>query len=321
MDHGTVSTEIASGLRLLRSRIRASKVARASLDESVNIATWNVRDFGKRRRSKAAIHYIAEVMDSFDIIALVELRDNLRDLNRVLSVLGPFWKVVFSDYNRDGGGNSERLAYVYDSRAVTFTGLAAEARPPMEKVDGEYVPQITWWRSPFMASFRAGHFDFILLSAHIRWGEGTGARVAPLQALADWVSDRRGERFVGDKDIILLGDFNIPSRGSKTFKAITSKGLEVAPGLLKKDFGTNLARNKRYDQIFHYPMHPSLYLNSAGKYRAPAGVVDFYKGDHRKLFPNLTKNEFTYQMSDHLPLWMQMNIGNHDLKLDARING
>ena len=321
MDHGRISDDIARGLKELRARILASKIPSASLDETVNIATWNIREFGRKRRSKAAIHYIAEVLDQFDVISVVEVRDNLSDLERVLSILGPPWKVVFSDFNRDAGGNRERIAYIYDSRAVTFTGLAAEANPPQRKVDGEYVSILSWWRSPFMASFRAGHFAFILLSAHIRWGANAGARVAPLKQLAKWVSDRRRERYVKDKDIIVLGDFNIPSRSNATFKAITSYGLEVAPGLLKPDFGTNLAQNKRYDQILHYPMHPSLYRTAQGRYRAPAGVLDFYAGDHRPLFPELNKTKFTYQMSDHLPLWMQLNVGNRDLLLDEQLNG
>lgn len=72
-----------------------------------------------------------------------------------MSILGPYWKVVFSDYSADPGGNRERVAYLYDGRSVVFTGLAAEADPPRKKrtvsVDGkkvqEYVPLITPWIS------------------------------------------------------------------------------------------------------------------------------------------------------------------------------
>ena len=51
MFHGNVSLEIAEGLKLLRKRIDAAKIPPSKLDETLNIATWNVREFGKKRRS------------------------------------------------------------------------------------------------------------------------------------------------------------------------------------------------------------------------------------------------------------------------------
>ena len=169
MHHGNISMQIAKGLKELRKRIDAANIPPSRLDETLNVATWNVREFGRKRRKKAAIHLIAEIMGQFDLIALTELRDDISDLVRVLEILGPYWKVVYSDFNSDMAGNRERIAYVYDKRAVTFTGLAAEPDPPRKKVKViiggeevmEYRSLITWWRSPFMASFRAGDFDFL----------------------------------------------------------------------------------------------------------------------------------------------------------------
>ena len=79
MNHGTVSAEIAAGLLALYERIAASNIPSSKLDESINIATWNIREFGKKARTAPAIHYIAEVLGQFDLIGVVELRDNLRD--------------------------------------------------------------------------------------------------------------------------------------------------------------------------------------------------------------------------------------------------
>ena len=125
MHHGNISMQIAKGLKELRKRIDAANIPPSRLDETLNVATWNVREFGRKRRKKAAIHLIAEIMGQFDLIALTELRDDISDLVRVLEILGPYWKVVYSDFNSDMAGNRERIAYVYDKRAVTFTGLAA----------------------------------------------------------------------------------------------------------------------------------------------------------------------------------------------------
>ena len=81
-----------------------------------------------------------------------------------------------------------------------------------------------------MASFSAGSFDFVMITAHIRWGKSVKSRLGPIQMLADWIHERRQSPAVVDKDIIVLGDFNITSRRSSLFKAITSRGLRIPGG-------------------------------------------------------------------------------------------
>jgi endonuclease/exonuclease/phosphatase family metal-dependent hydrolase len=324
MHHGSISKNIAKGLDVLRKRIEAAKIPSSSLDETLNLATWNVREFGRRTRKQAAIHLIAEIMGQFDLISVVELRDNVKDLQRVLQILGPYWHVVYSDFNRDRAGNRERIAYVYDKRAVAFTGLSAEADPYRKKTKvkikgkevSEYRSEITWWRSPFMASFRAGDFDFVAITAHIRWDKagGLASRQRELQLLAEWVDKRSKEKHAVDKDVILMGDFNIPKVGDALYKTLTSKGLRV-PGALIGKHGSNLAKDKSYDQILHYPKH----TKSFTKY---AGVLDFYANNHKPLFPgiSMTKTDFTYQLSDHLPMWAQLDTDIDGERLDQILN-
>ncbi len=312
MFHGNVSLEIAEGLRALRQRIAAAQIPPSKLDETLNIATWNIREFGKKRRSQAAVHYIAEILGQFDLIGVVEVRDNLADLNRVLTILGPYWDAVYSDAILDAGGNRERICYVFDSRVVRFNGLAAEASPPRKKRGNEYLAETSWWRAPYVAAFKAGNYDFLAFTTHVRWGKDIAARVAEIQGLANWLGAKIAEPFADDKDIIVMGDFNIPSRTHAAFKALLSQGLQIPTPLIANDFGTNLARNKRYDQIVHYAQFPDNFTNAGG-------VLDFYGGDHRWLFPDLTKDAYTYQMSDHLPLWIQINTDIDGMMLDQII--
>lgn len=310
MFHGKISAQIALGLQELRARIDAAKIPSSKLDETLNLATWNIREFGKRRRSEAAIHYIAEILGQFDLISIVELRDNLTDLGRVLPILGPYWRVVYSDIIPDAGGNMERVGFIYDKRAVSVTGLAAAAHPPRKKSGKEYVPEFTWWRSPYMASFSAGNFDFVVVTAHIRWGDSAAARAAEIQSFSQWMDLKRRQKNVEDKDWIVTGDFNIESPGM--LAALTSTGL-VAPTALKTgEFGTNLAKNKRYDQILHYPIYEDSFMNKGG-------VLDFYSGGTEQLFPDMGRDEVTYQLSDHLPLWVQINTDNDAHQLDQII--
>jgi len=85
-----MSKELAMGLKELRKRISSSNVPSSKLDETINIATWNIREFGKKPRMRESLHFIAEIMNEFDLIAVIELRDNLEDLGYVLNVLGPY---------------------------------------------------------------------------------------------------------------------------------------------------------------------------------------------------------------------------------------
>lgn len=312
MFHGNVSLEIAEGLKLLRKRIETAKIPPSKLDETLNIATWNIREFGKKKRTEAAIHYIAEIIGQFDLVGIVELRDNLDDLNRVLPILGPYWDVVYSDAILDAGGNRERICYVFDSRAVRFNGMAAEASPPRKKVGTEYIPENGWWRSPYVASFKSGNYDFLAFTTHVRWGDNDAARLHEIQGLANWVGGKVAEKYAEDKDIIVMGDFNIPSRTDPMFAAITSTGLQIPKALIDDEFGTNLARDKRYDQILHFARFPDNFTNAGG-------VLDYYASDHKPLFPALTKAEFTYQMSDHLPLWIQINTDIDGMMLEQII--
>ncbi|MBY0438514.1 MAG: endonuclease/exonuclease/phosphatase family protein [Burkholderiales bacterium] len=307
MFHGKVSPEIAAGLKVLRKRIRDAQIPSSKLDESLNIATWNIREFGRKRRSQPAIHYIAEILGQFDVVSLVELRDDLSDLGRVMEILGPYWRVVYSDALKDDGGNRERIAFLYDKRAAVFTGFAAAANPPRTRTGtGEYLPTFNWWRQPYMASFSAGNFDFLLLAAHIQWGTSAG-RVKELASLAEWIDLKRNERTKEDKDLIVLGDYNLETAAQ--IRALTSRGLALPSAFKGKAIGTNLARDKSYDQILHYPVYPETFSNRAG-------VLDFFTGGIAAMFPGMERDAFTYQMSDHLPLWMQLRTDIEGFELD-----
>lgn len=317
MFHGNVTLETALGLKELQRRIAAAKIPSSKLDETLNIASWNIREFGKKKRRQESLHFIAEIIGQFDLVCIVELRDNLEELHTVLEYLGPTWRAIFSDYDVDAGGNRERLAYVYDERAARFTGLAAEAGAPRTKnAAGEYLSTIDFWRSPFLASFQAGDFDFILLSTHVRWGDNEKTRITELSLIADWVDHRAKEKHGWDKDIIVLGDFNIPSLQSPLYQAVSAKGLQMVKAIAKQDLGSNLEKNKRYDQILHYPAFTTGVTESGG-------VLDYFIDE--KSIKTLyvkdppAKQAFTYEMSDHLPIWVQLRTDTDAEQLDEII--
>jgi hypothetical protein len=182
----------ARGLKVLRERIAAAGIPSSKLDESLNIATWNIRKFRRRPRLPASLHYIAEIIGQLDLVALVELRDDVKDLARVLRYLGPYWRVLYSDSLRDAGGNHERIAYVYDERACEFTGLASYALPRRTKNGDEYL-QHELVAQPVHGILPRRQLRLRRsLRAH-RWGANAKGRVPELEQPAEWVYERSND--------------------------------------------------------------------------------------------------------------------------------
>ena len=78
--------------------------------------------------------------------------------------------------------------------------------------------------------------------------------------------------------------------------------------------GTNQLQNKIYDQILYYNRYNNIVFSKAGVYNLYNTVFnDFtsYEGRINAHYgKKLAKNKFndfcSYQMSDHLPLWIEM---------------
>lgn len=323
MFHGDVNKQTAKGLLALRERIEAAKVPPSKLDETLNIAVWNIREFGKKKRREDSIHYLAEIVGQFDLVALVELRENLEDVARMLPILGPYWRLIYNDATGDRGGNGERIGFLYDKRAVTFNGFAAEADPPRFKKGNEYLPIESFWRNPYAASFRSGNFDFVAVAVHVRWGDDIEARRKEIELVAKWVKGKAKANFAEDRDLIVMGDFNIPKIDDPLYKALLSTGMKIPKQLRTLTWedrtieGTNLGMNARYDQIAHFLKDEERQIRAGGTvaYFDDKTIKDLYPGS------GMTRDEFTYQMSDHLPLWIQINTDNDADQLKQIIQG
>jgi hypothetical protein len=98
---------IAEGLKRLRAAIGASGVPVRTLDGDVLIASWNIREFDSGKmggRLADAFYYIAEIFSHFDLIAVQEVRGDLSALDRVMGLLGGWWKYVVTDVTAGHGG-------------------------------------------------------------------------------------------------------------------------------------------------------------------------------------------------------------------------
>lgn len=304
----------AQGLLTLKQAFRDEGVPERVRSSKLLLATWNIREFQSKKfkRQREALYYIAEIIDHFDIVALQEVRDDLSSLESVMQILGGHWEYLITDVTEGRQGNSERMAFVYDTRKVRFGGLAGEILiPPLDK--DTYSQQFA--RTPFMVGFRTGWFKFTICTTHIYYGKSVPddpQRVREIKQLAEQLAAAVAKEHAWAKNMILLGDFNIFKKTDKTYQALTAPGFQIHPNLV----GSNADQSKFYDQIAF--IAPDLKDKLAD---CNAGVFNFYKyvyKNEKAYAPDLPKTKAgttvkfkdwrTYQMSDHLPMWIELRV-------------
>ena len=206
---------IARRLLDLRAQLKSPApkgVPNRTLDSSLIIGTWNLRDFDNNKfrhgpRRRESLHYIAEIISSFDVCALQEINEDLEPIKQVLSLLGPTWDFIATDVTQGAGGNRERMAFVYDTRKVQFRHIAGEVVIPKHKL---LAGEQQFARTPFLVSFQSGWFRFSLCTVHIYFGddspgsEGYKRRVEEIEYIAKDLSERAKR---DNENYIILGDF------------------------------------------------------------------------------------------------------------------
>ena len=62
------------------------RIPRREIDENVLIASWNIAQFSNKKKSRA-LQYIADICERFDIVAIQEVKSDLRGLSRLQKLL------------------------------------------------------------------------------------------------------------------------------------------------------------------------------------------------------------------------------------------
>jgi hypothetical protein len=183
-------------------------------------------------------------------------------------------------------------------------------------------------RTPFVASFQAGWLRINLATVHIYYGSGAAGmarRREEISRLTALLADRARSDSDSDADayFIALGDFNIVGPGHETMAALTSNAFEI-PAPLQSVPGTNVRQDKFYDQIALWTGQSSRRRPYTRIIPYRAGVFDFfdvvYRTDEESTYrPFMRKPGSqdlyasyatwrTHQMSDHLPMWVELHI-------------
>ncbi|MBX2950055.1 MAG: endonuclease/exonuclease/phosphatase family protein [Crocinitomicaceae bacterium] len=296
-----------------------AKIPAKKLDKNLLIATWNIRAFGdltkkwesqeddSPKRDYHSLMCIVEIIKRFDVIAVQEVKGNIRALRYALKLLGNNYSLILTDVNKGKVGNDERMAYIFDTRRVQMSGLACELVVPEEwqKSVGEEVMKEQFCRSPYAVSFKSNEQTFILVTLHILYGKKSADRINELKGIANWMADWAKDLNAYHQNLITLGDFNIDKRGDLLNQTFIESGLFVPPSLQSKEVTRSIFdETKYYDQIAWFQNKKgvnnlSLEYNTGGNY-------DFMQTC--LINRSLTKVQKSWMLSDHYPLWVEFNL-------------
>ena len=209
-------------------------------------------------------------------------------------------------------------------------------KPPKDKeattsVDIEDARQ-QFARTPFLVAFQSGWFRFSLCTVHIYYGRDSGAklkrRIAEIERLVQFFANRQ-DREAKDaasgaqaENYILLGDFNVVSPEHQTMTALQSHGFTVPDAISGRKVRAD--GDHFYDQIAVRVLDPRFRV-------VTGGIVDMYadvfrdteedrsiyaplmpaedpeeEGEKEATQEGLYRKWRTWQMSDHAPLWVEI---------------
>ena len=337
----------AEKLLILRRQLDA-QIPQKTATETLLLATWNIREFGDNRRSES-LHFIAEIISRFDLVAVQEVARQLDGLEKLMNCLGPTWDYIVTDSTEGTAGGGERMAFIYDKSKVMFKNMASEI---VLTKQNQVFKDLQFARTPFCVAFQAGWFKFNLATVHIYYGKATETqieerRLDEIKKAVEFLSKRAKEE---DLSYILLGDFNIPNCKTDYMKALQSKNFFVPDAI--KEHPSNLGKSMHYDQIaFNIKLETGMELFNAKNQKA--GAFDFtesvytaedldiyrpfFSPDALLVKDSKTKeirpkteaeiekyylsNFRTFEMSDHLPLWVELKIDFSNQYLEKLTNG
>lgn len=255
-------------------------------EEVVRIASFNTLHLGWNNNKD--YDKVAEILTKYDLIALQEvmkeegLRTLLQQMNAATRIPGydTVWYPVISETI---GRNSYKEAYAFiwrKDRVEFIEGSDAVYNDVGDRFS----------REPYVASFRAGQFDFTLISAHFIFGDRVRDREAEAEAVADvfrWVRDSKAE-----KDILLMGDYNLSpeSAGWTQLKNLGNMHWILNPPT-KTSIGTS-GMSKLYDNIWFQENFVQEYSNISGN--------DEFMHEHYEEDQYVMARTY---VSDHVPIY------------------
>lgn len=312
----TPPKNIQQEISALRTKLNAAIPARR-MDQNLLIATWNIRGFGNitrewastlddsPRRDLHSVLCIAEIISHFDVVAVQEVKGNIRGLRDTLKVLGEDWSLILTDVTRGSEGNDERMAFLFNTKRVQLSGLDCELVVSLEELNSvdENSLKKQFARTPYAVGFKSAGVTFVLTTLHILYGDRPADRIPELKAIANWMANWAKDMNEYEQNLIVLGDFNIENRGDLLHKTFIAEGLHIHPDMTRPEVTRSIFnKTKFYDHIAWFDTSVaklSMEFNKGGNF-------DFL--DSVLLGRDLNKTSISFMISDHYPLWAEFTV-------------
>ena len=308
-------------------------------DDNLLLCNWNLKEFGQSHKHPEFYYYIAEIMFAFDLIVVQEVRRSIKELKIIANILGENWAYIINDVTEGNSGNSERSAILFNTKRVDFSGFSGEL----------VVDQgAQFKRTPHITGFLTAWKHFSIINVHLDPGkDGTNAalRKEELQRIMDTLKPKLKTGGLGYENIIISGDFNFyPSVDDNSIDLLGTYGFHQVEKL--KNIDSTLAKNKyAYDRIFikkdrYFDIikdedglenggvveFRSLFENNLNTYKSMA-KKDYEERNPNKEFKDLNYSNYYWvhwlsrQMSDHYPIWFEMNTYSSTNYLECKLSG
>ena len=245
----------------------------------IRLASFNIRIYSTGSRDDTELGLIADRLQQFDLVAIQELRDE-EVVQRTLSILEARGHVYHAMVSPPvGRGVKERYAFLWRPEKVA----------PVDSGTVYSDPDDVFIREPFYASFRAGSFDFTLITVHVIFGEGVAGRRAENLLLDDVYRAVQGAD-PNEQDVILLGDFNLPPSDSGMIEVDAT----IDP-VFTGDVRTTISETSLYDNLWWDAEFVTEWTGAAGIDRFDEAV--FGNDD----------DAASLAVSDHRPIWVTLS--------------
>ena len=280
--------------------------------DTIKIASWNIQNFGEQKATnKAKMALIATILSQFDIIAVQEIsnvyekadagcprNENACPGNKNCSLLRNALKKYLSNRNSRNYEmifspqvKDERYLFIFDKNRLELIEAGqlifdeGDANVPIcdSKSQGKMA------RQPFYATFRAGNFDFTLITAHT----SPSRNIFELQALREFYVKIQ-DMDIKQNDVILLGDLNADCSYLSKTKKINLRKPEFI-WLIDIDTTVRDSTNCAYDRIIFTEATKEDFTGSKGVFRFDE-EYDLGK-------------ETALKLSDHYPIWADFYTG------------